>query len=288
MSKTKRIGFVGVGAIAEAVITGLCIGNEARGSFVVSPRNAERAARLAEKFSCVSIAADNQTVLDESDLVFLAVTPQVAETVLAPLCFRADHCVVSFIATYGSARLREFVAPSQRILRMTPLPPIEQRLGPITLYPPNQEIAELFFGVGQLVQVDNESQLEALWAATGLMATYFGLLAATSDWLVHKNVPVVEANKFVSAMFRAIAVTGDEQSESGFKKLAYEHSTPGGLNEQGLRELTKAGWGALVEEVLDLIHARVLGKATFDDVMPRNSTVSAQRSSTPPENDNEN
>src|SRR5215475_11388411 len=100
MSERPRLGFVGVGTIAEALITGMCAGGEQRATFLLSPRNADTAKRLAERYSFAAVARDNQAVIDGSDIVFLAVRPQVAAEVLGGLKFRPDQRVVSLIAAF--------------------------------------------------------------------------------------------------------------------------------------------------------------------------------------------
>ena len=156
MSGLPRVGFIGVGTIAEALITGMCAAGEQRATFLLSPRNADIAKRVAERFSFVEVARDNQAVIDGSDIVFLAVRPQVAADVLGTLKFRRDQRIVSLIATFDVARLRTLVAPASTIARATPLPAVARRLGPLTLYPPVPEIAKLLEGLGQLFQLQNE------------------------------------------------------------------------------------------------------------------------------------
>ena len=268
MSALPRLGFIGVGTIAAALITGMCAAGEQRATFLLSPRNPDIAKGLAERFSFVEVARDNQAVIDGSDIVFLAVRPQVAAEVLGPLKFRREQRIVSLIATFDVARLRELVAPAGTITRAAPLPSVARRLGPLTLYPPVPEIAGLLQGLGQLVQLQNEADLEAFWATTGLMASYFGFLDEIAGWLTRQNLPDTQVRPFVAAMFEALAATGAERSRDGFDQLIVEHSTPGGLNEQAYRELQAAGWTGLVSQVLHLLHARVLGQATLADRLP--------------------
>jgi pyrroline-5-carboxylate reductase len=269
-----RLGFIGVGTIAEALITGMCTAGEQRASFLLSPRNADIAKRLAERFSSVRVAGNNQSVINGSDIVFLALRPQIAADVLGALKFRQDQRIVSLIATFDVARLSTLVAPASAIARATPLPAVARRLGPLTLYPPVPEIARLLEGLGQLIQLQNESDLDALWAVTGLMGSYFGLLDEVAGWLARQNLEPTQARAFVAAMFEALAVTSAERAKDGFDRLVVEHSTPGGLNEQAYRELKAAGWTTLMSQTLDLIHARILGRATLADTLPtsRNST----------------
>jgi pyrroline-5-carboxylate reductase len=265
MNELPRLGFIGVGTIAEALITGMCAGGKQRGTFLLSPRNADIAKRLAERFSSVEVARDNQSVIDASDIIFLAIRPQVAVDVLGALKFRQDQRIVSLIATFDVARLRTLVAPAGTITRAAPLPGVARRLGPLTLYPPVPEIAALLEGLGQLIQLQNEADLEAFWAVTGLMGSYFGMLDEIAGWLTRQKLEEAQIRPFVSAMFEALAVTAAERSSEGFDRLVVEHSTPGGLNEQAYRELQAAGWTGLISQALDLIHARVLGRATLAD-----------------------
>jgi pyrroline-5-carboxylate reductase len=76
-------GVLGVGAIGAAIVTGLCEDVDDAPRMLLSPRNAEIAAGLAQRFATVDVAADNQAVVDGSPVVIVCVRPQVAQTVLA-------------------------------------------------------------------------------------------------------------------------------------------------------------------------------------------------------------
>jgi pyrroline-5-carboxylate reductase len=90
-----KLGFVGTGAITSAIVTGLGSGVAERHSIRLSPRNAGIAAALAHRFPGVSIASSNQDVLDNSEVVVLAIRPQIAEKIILELRFRPDHCAIS-------------------------------------------------------------------------------------------------------------------------------------------------------------------------------------------------
>ena len=98
-------GFVGTGTITEAVVTGLCKTEFLDTKIVLSPRSEEIAARLAVAHGNVMVADGNQDVVDRSDLVFIAVRPQIAEDVVSDLRFRPDHHVISFVAATPLDRL---------------------------------------------------------------------------------------------------------------------------------------------------------------------------------------
>ena len=110
-----RVGFVGTGAIAEAICTGLCTGAASPGSVVLSPRNAERSAKLAAAHEICTVAPDNQTVVDGTDIIFVCVLPAQLDEVLSGLTFRPDQTLVSLVSTSALAGLAASskLAPSQ-------------------------------------------------------------------------------------------------------------------------------------------------------------------------------
>jgi pyrroline-5-carboxylate reductase len=260
-----RVGVVGVGAIAEAVIDGLNAEGAPRAALLLSPRNAEVAARLAARYPAVQVAADNQAVLDGSDVVVLAVTPQVAEAVLADLAFAPRHRIVSLIATYEMARLRPLVRPAASVVRAAPVPAVARRLGGVILHPPSPEIAALFDGLGRLVQLDAEGDMDAFLAVTGLMGAYFGVLDETARWLAARVEDPAQVEAYVGAIFHGLGAAAEAEASRGFARLAQAHTTPGGLNEQAHRELRAAGWTGMIGAALDLVHARIQRRATLAD-----------------------
>jgi pyrroline-5-carboxylate reductase len=264
----RKVGFVGVGTIAEALIIGMSADGEHRADFLLSPRNRETSARLAHRFPLASVAPDNQAVVDASDIVFIAVRPQIAEEVIKQLRFRGPQQIVSLVAGFDIKRLSHLVAPAEEIYRVIPLPANAKRRGAITLYPPSEQLAELLTGIGQLVQVDDEQQLDVVWASTSLMGAYFGFMDSIAAWLSEHGVDPVNARGYAAAVFHGLAVSALEQSSEGFGKLIADYSTPGGLNEQAYRELVAAGWTERIHEVLTLIHERILGRATLDTKLP--------------------
>jgi pyrroline-5-carboxylate reductase len=79
-----RLGFIGVGTIASAVVRGLCAdAKEPPPSILLSPRSEKCAGALAAEFAGrVSMASDNQAVVDGCDVLFLSVLPQQVTSLL--------------------------------------------------------------------------------------------------------------------------------------------------------------------------------------------------------------
>jgi pyrroline-5-carboxylate reductase len=256
-----RLGFVGTGNIASAVATGFATADPRPAAITVSPRNAGKAGALAARFpGMVSVAADNQAVIDASDWLILSVRPQDARAVLTPLRFRADQVVISLIATWGADALGELVAPASRIVRAVPLPCVAQHAGPIAITPPDAEVEALFRRIGVPIALADGHQFQALWALTSLIAPHYTMVETAAAWAMAQGVPQPSAERYAMAMFHGLSLplaAGHHRPS----ELAAEAQTPRGLNEQVLRELTAAGTWRELAASLDRILARLEGRA---------------------------
>lgn len=254
-----RLGVIGVGNIATALLTGLGTGARAPRQVLLSPRSAATSAGLAARFPQMRVAADNQAVLDGSDVVILSVRPQVATDVLAPLRFRAEHRILNLIAIHPLARLAPLVAPATRITRVLPLPPVARHLGPIAISPPDPDLEAWFATVGTVVPVADDHHFETIWSTSALIATFYALVSRAADWGVAQGLPREAAERYAKSVFHAVA---QPLADPGAKPaaLAALAQTKGGLNEQILRHMTEAGAFDEVVRALDAVLARLEGR----------------------------
>jgi len=257
---SMTLGFVGTGAITTAIVTGLSGEGGPRQTIRLSPRNTAVAAELATRFDNVSVCASNQEVLDASDTVVLAVRPQVAQEVLSALRFSADHIVISLVPGFPVRRVAGLVAPAARISRAIPLPSVAKRRSPIAVHPPGGCAAELFDALGQVFGIENEDHLNACSTSTSTMAPYFSFVGCIASWMTRKGIPEQQARDYVARMFAGMAAAALEEPGRSFDDLATAHATPGGLNEQVLRDLTGDGVFDTLAGALDAVHRRATGQ----------------------------
>jgi pyrroline-5-carboxylate reductase len=253
-----KLGFIGVGTIAAAIVDGLC-STETTTPIVLSPRNAKTAAALASRYPNVTVAESNQAVLDMSDMVILAVRPQIADDVLPELRFRSDHHVISLIATVPLDRLRSATAPASTITRAVPLPAVARRQGPTAIFPGDSRVKAIFNRLGSAIVLDAEDGFDIFTAATAVMASYFAFAQTVTSWMEHQGAAAAESRVYVGQMFEGLASVGPDKS---FAELADEHQTRGGLNEQVVRAITSDGCFKQLDLALDAILARLKGGTT--------------------------
>ena len=254
-----RLGFVGTGVITEAIVTGLLRVGAPFEHIALSNRNAEKAARLASQDARISVCETNQAVLDQSDLVCLAVIPQIAADVIAKLKFQPSHRVVSFVAGIKMDELHRAMPQVDSIVRAIPLPAVADALGATTLYPQDSVAHELFSRIGVAVEVENEHQFDCISAATATMASFYAVLESQAQWLVQQGLAYDKARAFLGGYSRGLA--HGTQGGAPFTELIRHCMTPGGINEQVHRELTGRGhyeqYGEALTRVLDRIEGRV-------------------------------
>jgi len=229
MAGLPCLGFVGCGTIASAMVRGLCTLDEPPASIIVSPRSASKVAALKVDFpDLVTVAADNQAVVDACDWVFLGVLPQQAEDVVPALRFRADQTVCTLMAIVPTARIVEWVAPvlPERVFRAVPLPPVQHHACTTIITPPDHNIAALFDRLGGSVQVSTEDDLTTLQAITSMMGPFYQLLRCSRDWAAAAGVDRLAASKYVGDIFHSIAVDGKRMGGklTGFDELVAEQT----------------------------------------------------------------
>jgi pyrroline-5-carboxylate reductase len=252
-----NLGFIGTGKIASSVITGISKSKISFKKIIISPRNKIIANNLKKKFKKIMIAKNNQQIVDQCEWIFLSVTPTVGEKIIKDLKFNSKQTIISFISTITLAQLKKTIKVKAKIVRAIPLPPISLKKGPVPICPPNKKVKTFFNKLGTTVEINDEKSSINFWSTSGMMAPFYELLRVMSDWLVKKGVKRNNAQKYITSLFLALSEDAVINSKENLKNLVKESQTPKGLNEQGVRELTRAGFYKSLEKTLNSIHKRL-------------------------------
>ena len=252
-----KIGFIGTGKIASSVITGICNSKIKYKKIIISPRNKKISQDLKKKFNKIFISKTNQEIVDKSDWVFLSVTPTVGNKIIKDLKFKTNQKVISFISTITLLQLKKMIKKKVDIVRAIPLPPISLKEGPVPICPPNKKIKTFFDQLGSTIEIKNEKLSINFWSTSGMMASYYQILETMSIWLTKKGIKKLDAQKYITSLFLALSKDAVVNSKKDLKILVKESQTPKGLNEQGLKELSKKGVYKSVTNTLNSIHKRL-------------------------------
>ena len=252
-----KLGFIGTGKIATSVITGICNSKISFKRILISRRNKSISQKLTKKFKKVIIAKNNQEIVNSCEWIFLSVTPQVGKKIIKDLKFSSNQTIISFISTITLSKLKKAIKVKAKIVRAIPLPPIALKKGPVPICPPNKKVKDFFDKIGTTIEIKDEKSSINFWSKSGMMAPFYEILRVMTNWLVKKGIKRKDAQKYISSLFLALSEDAVMNSKKDLKYLVKDSQTSKGLNEQGVKELTKAGFYKKLEKTLNNIHKRL-------------------------------
>ena len=252
-----KLGFIGTGRIASSVITGICKSSIKYERIIISSRNKSISNKLKKRFKRITIEKDNQKIIDKSNWIFLCVTPVVGEKIIKKLKFSSNQMIISFISTINLSNLKKFTKIKKNIVRAIPLPPISLKKGPVPIFPPNKKVKNFFNKIGSTIEIKNEKLSINFWSISGMMASYYEMLKVMSNWLIKKGIKKNDAQKYITSLFLALSEDAVINSKKELKYLVKDSQTPKGLNEQGLKEMSKQKVYNHIVKTLNSIHKRL-------------------------------
>ena len=251
-----KLGFIGTGKITSSIIHGIFTSNLKSNKIFVSYRNKAIWKSLKNEFRSITILKDNQEIIDNCNVIVLAITPNTGLKILKNLKFNSKKKIISLISTINLNNLKKLTG-SKNITRVIPLPPIEIKQGPIVIFPPNKFVKQFFNHLGSVIEIKNEKVLNNFWSTSALMAPYYELLNVSANWLNQKGINKNEAVNYITELFYGLSKDALNKNKINLKQLVAESQTPKGINEQALRELKKSKFYSKLNNTLNNIHKRM-------------------------------
>ena len=252
-----KLGFIGTGKITSSVITGICNSSIKYNKILISSRDKKISKKIKKNFKRIFIEKDNQKIVDNSNWVFLAVTPKVGEKIIKKLKFKSNQTIISFISTITNSELKKMIKVKADIVRAIPLPPISLMKGPVPIYPPNKKVKNFFNKIGSTIEIKNEKLSTNFWVTSGMMASYYEILKVMSEWLIKKGIKREDTQRYITWLFLALSEDAVVNSKKDLKFLVNDSQTPKGLNEQGLKEMKKQKVYKSIVNTLNSIYKRL-------------------------------
>ncbi|MDT0345954.1 NAD(P)-binding domain-containing protein [Streptomyces litchfieldiae] len=227
----KRIGIIGVGEIGRAIVLGLRHGGGISPEVFLSPRGARTAAELSARYEGVRVCADNQEVVDRSELVIVAVRRQDRHDALAGVRVAGDKVVVNVMAGVGNDDLRRTLATDAPLVRAIPLPAIRERRCVTVVHPAHPEVNSFFERLGGVLPVADEAAFNVFSALTGTLTAHYWYLATITSWAAGQGIAPDDADRYVRGLFQGVGRSLSDETRS-LRQLAADHETPNGSNER--------------------------------------------------------
>ena len=272
MSVSGKIGFVGGGLMAEALIKGILQAGLVTADRVMAADPVPARCDLLHERYGIAMFSDAKEMLGDCDIVILAVKPQVMGDVLDSLVseINSRHLVISIAAGVTISFIEGNLAGTAcRVVRVMPnTPAIVQEAasalsGGVRATAADIETAQsIFNAIGESVVVD-EVYLDAVTGLSGSGPAYvFSFLEALIDAGVKVGLarPIAEklAMQTVKGSVKLAMDTGDHPAQ-----LRAMVTSPGGTTIAGLHVLERAGMQGIIMDAVDAAteRSRQLGSA---------------------------
>lgn len=258
------IGFIGAGNMASALAGGLLARGFRPQSLALSDANASQLEAFEQQG--VYTSTDNRSVLERSDVLVLAVKPQVMEQVLSPLAALAQErqpLVLSIAAGINVASIQHWLGGPVPVVRAMPNTPALVQAGATGLYASAEVSAEqkkraeeILGAVGLTLWVDQERLIDAVTAVSGSGPAYFFYLmeqmiaAGRALGLDERTARALTLQTALGAA--QMAITSDVEPA----ELRRRVTSPGGTTERAIVTFEQAGMGKTVEQAVKAAAAR--------------------------------
>ena len=263
MTNLGKIGFIGGGNMAEALIKGLLGGDFPAGKIVASEPSDLRREQLQKSFG-IELASNNLALMESADLIVLAIKPQIAVEVLEEVAgaYRDDKLVVSILAGVTCATIEKFFQGAPRVVRVMPNTPAlvgEAASAICRGHHADQNdlmlVKQLLETVGK-VQLIDERQMDAATGLSGSGPAYiYTVIEALADGGVREGLrrDVAHALAVQTVVGAALMVreTGEHPAI-----LRDRVCSPGGTAITGVSTLEKNGLRTTLMEAVSASAAR--------------------------------
>ncbi|WNY29337.1 Pyrroline-5-carboxylate reductase [Methanimicrococcus stummii] len=243
-----KIGFIGMGNMAQAIVKGLILKEAAQSSNILAyAPSQEKLKKFAENTGIIPYSS-LENMISDSDFVVVAVKPDIVSEVIAPIKdLLQNKALLSIAAGWDFSRYGEILDPSTRHLFIMPSTPVQIGEG-ISIFEQKhsltadefEQVEKLFSAIG-IVQILPGDLMGVGGTISACTPAFFSMiLEAVADGAVMHGLPRDAAYRLAS---QALAGTGKMQLETGLHPGALKDAvcSPGGLTIRGVASLENDG-----------------------------------------------
>lgn len=265
MTSRRKLGFIGAGNMARALIRGVLDAALYRPAelWVTDPLADQR--RMVRRRFAVAAARDNVELVRNCGIVLLAVKPQVMSEVLDEVRehVSAQQLFLSIAAGIPLRRLEQGLGERARVVRVMPNTPALLGKGMSVLAAGRhakprdvRQALQIFRAVGEALAVEDEALLDPVTGLSGSGPAYvYRFAEALVDAGVEQGLSEDVARRLV---FRTLEGAAAMLLETGMspRELREMVSSPGGTTLAGLAELERARFTTAVGRAVAAATAR--------------------------------
>lgn len=244
----STLGFIGAGNMAHSIIGGLVNTGMAPHLITASNPNGDKLERLAQQYG-IQTTTDNKDNVAQSQVIILAVKPQVLPTVLQeinPVVDPTTHLIISIASGVTLADLAQGLPSNTPIIRAMPNTPAQVGQG-VTCCVANKAVSSqqqaltttLFNAVGTTLWVQDDDAINKTAAIAGCGPAYFfymmeSLFSVAKEWGFSEAMAKTLTAQ--TALGAAQLYAQGEQTPTALRKAV---TSPGGMTAAAIELFDK-------------------------------------------------
>lgn len=247
----NKIGFIGAGNMAEALIKGLISsGLFKAGQILIRDIAKKRVSHIKSTYK-VKVASDNKQLAEQSDLIVLAVKPSHVSKVVSEIeeILTTKKVLISIAAGVKTNSISKLIKKKSKIVRVMPNTPALVLSGASVFYcnenvtsREKNRVKKILESVGLALMVEDEGLLDPVTGLSGSGPAYVSIfIEALADGGVKMGLPRDMAHKLAAQTVYGTAkmIIDADAHPAQFKDKV---SSPGGTTIEGIHNLEKGGF----------------------------------------------
>ena len=262
--KSTKIGFIGAGNMANALIRGLIAKGAEPANICASDLDDNKLQLLAR--DCAIQTGSNRDIASDANVIVLAVKPQVMREVCRALASELgdrEVLLISIAAGITTAHLENWFGKSAAIVRCMPNTPALVGMGASGLFA-NSKVTEeqkqladeVISAVGFVTWVDADSDIDIVTAVSGSGPAYFFLFIEAMQATAKEMGLSEDLARALTYHTAAGAAALAQHSEDDIATLRRNVTSPGGTTEQAILQFEEGDLRGLVAKSLKAARTR--------------------------------
>lgn len=260
MATQYEIGVIGAGNAAEGIVHGILRNTILFADRIIaSDPSQDRRNLFADRFH-IAVIDDNRSLVNNCDIVVLAVKPQQYACVCEGItdCIREDHLIVSIMAGVSTASIEAaFPNVPARVVRAMPNLPIHVGAGMAGICKGRHAQAvdllraqRIFDAGGRSIVIEQESRMDAVTAVSGSGPAYFyyfveAMTAAGRQAGLSQQQADILAKQTCLGAAKMMLESGESPTV-----LRQKVTSPGGTTQAAIESMEQSGVFKHIQEAI--------------------------------------
>ncbi len=261
----QKIGFIGCGNMALAIIQGLIKQHTAADNISASSPSAEKLTKINQRMK-IHVTTDNQEIAAVSEVLVLAVKPQILPQICQQLktIDLSKTLIISIAAGITTDKIATLLEQPVSIIRAMPNTPATISAGATglfanskTTHQQKQTATLIFEAIGKANWVSQEDLIDVVTAIAGSSPAYvFLFIQAMVEQAIEQGLDETNAKELATQAVMGAAKLAQSKSDESLKSLQAAVTSPGGTTAAAIACFQQNNFSNIVKKAVSAAISR--------------------------------